>query len=150
MSTQPTSLIPSPTDAATSVPVNAGLFELAPDGTGNLLGGFCGACGRVHFPPTANCPYCSADGCQVRPLSSDGTLCLFTSVVNRPPGYAGEVPFGFGVVELPEGLRIIARLTETDPDRLAFGMPVRLMFVPLHVDADGRQVITYAFAPSAD
>jgi len=58
------------------------------------------------------------------------------------------VPFGFGVVELPEGLRIISRLTEADPDRLCLGMAVRLAIVPLHVDADGRQVMTYAFAPA--
>ena len=132
-----------------SVPVTAGLFELGAEGMGHLLGGHCGACARIHFPATANCPYCSGEGCETRSLSPHGTLCLFTTVVNRPPGYAGEVPFGFGVVELPEGLRVIARLTETDPDRLAFGMPVRLTFVPLHVDDDGRQVVTYAFAPSA-
>ena len=57
------------------------------------------------------------------------------------------VPFGFGVVELPEGLRLITRLTETDPARLAFDMPMRLTIVPLHVDADGREIVTYAFAP---
>ena len=32
-----------------------------------------------------------------------------------PPGYLGEVPFGFGVVELDEGLRVLGRLTESDP-----------------------------------
>ena len=32
-----------------------------------------------------------------------------------PPGYQGEVPYGIGVVELPEGVRVITRLTESDP-----------------------------------
>ena len=131
------------------IAVTNGLFELGADGTGQLLGGHCGACGRIHFPAGADCPYCSAEGCTTRALSDRGTLHLFTTVVNRPPGYAGDVPFGFGVVELPEGLRIIARLTETDPERLAFGIPLRLTFVPLHVDEEGRQVMTYAFAPQA-
>lgn len=131
------------------VPVTAGLFELAADGAGRLLGGHCGACARTHFPASVNCPYCSAEACETQTLSTHGTLWLFTTVVNRPPGYSGVVPFGFGVVELPEGLRIIARLTETDLERLAFGMPVRLTFVPLHVDDEGRQVMTYAFAPQA-
>jgi uncharacterized OB-fold protein len=133
-----------------SIPVCAGLFELDADGGGRLLGGRCGACGRHHFPATDLCPYCSADGCATRALSRRGVLCLFTTVVNRPPGYSGEVPFGFGVVELPEGLRVIARLTETDAARLDFGMPVHLTFVPLHIDDAGRQVMTYAFAPDAE
>jgi uncharacterized OB-fold protein len=132
-----------------SIPVTSGLFELTADGAGRLLGGYCPSCARYHFPSGLDCPYCSAHGCETRPLSQRGTLCLFTSVVNRPPGYSGEVPFGFGVVELPEGLRVIARLTESDTARLDFGMPVRLAFVPLHVDDEGRQVMTYAFAPEA-
>ena len=66
---------------------------------------------------------------------------------NRPPGYEGEVPFGFGVVELPEGLRLITRLTVADPAALRVGMPMRLMLVPLHVDEQGREVMTYAYAP---
>ena len=28
-------------------------------------------------------------------------------------------------------------------------MPMRLAIVPLHVDDEGRQVVTYAFAPAA-
>ena len=129
-----------------TVPVTAGLFELGAAGA-RLLGGFCPACRRYHFPATGDCPYCAAQRCERRPLSSRGKLCLFTTVINRPPGYTGDVPFGFGVVELPEGVRVIARLTEPDLDRLAFDMAVQLTIVPLHVDEEGRQVVTYAFAP---
>ena len=132
-----------------TIPVQEGLFAVDADGAGRLLGAHCGGCGAYHFPASDLCPYCAATGCETRAFSPHGVLCLFTTVVNRPPGYRGDVPFGFGVVELPEGLRVITRLTETDPERLAFGMPVRLAVVPLHVDDDGRQVVTYAFAPEA-
>jgi uncharacterized OB-fold protein len=80
-------------------------------------------------------------------LSPIGSLWGWTAVTTAPPGYRGEVPFGFGVVELPEGLRVITRLTEPDPERLSFGEPMRLVLVPLHVDEEGRDVVTYAFAP---
>ena len=63
--------------------------------------------------------------------------------------YERDVPFGFGVVELPEGLRVITRLTEADPSRLVFAQPMQLDVVPLHVDDNGRTVVTYAFAPGA-
>jgi len=133
--------------ATAPIPVTSGLFELDADGTGRLLGGFCAGCRRYHFPAGDDCPYCSATGCQRRTLSQRGRLCLFTSVVNRPPGYSGEVPFGFGVVELPEGIQLIARLTESNLDRLELRMPVRLTFVPVQVDEERREVMTYAFAP---
>jgi uncharacterized OB-fold protein len=126
-------------------PVHEGLFTR--DDGGRLLGARCVACSRWHFPADPDCPYCSGGGCETAALNARGILRLFTGVLNRPPGYLGDVPFGFGVVELPEGLQIISRLTEADPGKLHIGMPVRLAIVPLHIDEQGREVLSYAFAP---
>jgi hypothetical protein len=52
------------------------------------------------------------------------------------------------VVELPEGVRVISRLTESNPGALAQGQPMELRVVPLHTDANGNDVVTYAFAPA--
>ncbi len=81
-------------------------------------------------------------------LSEGGALWAWTAVNAAPPGYPGGVPFGFGVVELPEGIRVITRLTEADPARLRRGQAMRLEIVPLHQGDDGRPVVTYAFAPA--
>ena len=40
-----------------------------------------------------------------------------------------------------------ARLTERDPAKLAIGMPVELVIVPFRVDADGNDVLAFAFTP---
>jgi uncharacterized OB-fold protein len=108
-----------------------------------LLGGRCPRCTRINFPAQEVCSYCSADGCEVVPLSPRGVVEVCTTVINRPPGYDGAVPFGFGVVELPEGLRIISRIS--DPEQVRPGQPVRLILECLCTDTDGREVITYAF-----
>jgi uncharacterized OB-fold protein len=123
------------------------LFDWQADGSGHLIGGACAQCRQVHFPRLATCPYCAAAECEARPLSVRGVLHGFTAVLNRPPGYRGAVPFGFGVVELPEGVRVITRLTESAVERLHHGMAMRLVFTPLHVDDEGREVLSYAFAP---
>ena len=126
--------------------VKEGLFEAGADGSARLICGHCAACGRHHFPRAAVCPYCSADDCGERRLGPCASIWLHTTVTNRPRGYRGAVPFGFGVVELPEGLRVISLLAETDAARRRFGQPGRLVVHPLHRDDDGRQVVTYAFA----
>ena len=72
-----------------------------------------------------------------------------TTVHAAPPGYEGPVPFGFGVVELPEGIRVITMLTESDPSALHQGQPMALVIAPLHVTDDGTEVVTYAFGPVA-
>ncbi|HUI25218.1 MAG TPA: Zn-ribbon domain-containing OB-fold protein [Candidatus Kryptonia bacterium] len=126
------------------IPIRAGLFSVDPP---RLLGGRCGECGRHHFPAQASCTYCGASGCDTVTLSEHGTLYLFTVVHNAPPGYRGPTPYGFGVVELPEGLRIISPLTEARLDNLYIGMPVQLRIVPLFSDDEGREVLVYAFQP---
>lgn len=108
-----------------------------------LLGSRCQSCTRVAFPPHSVCPYCSADDCRIVPLSRDGKLEICTTVSNRPPGYDGPLPFGFGVVELPEGLRIIARVS--DPNT-APGSPLQLAIEALQTDESGNEVVTFTFA----
>ena len=100
------------------------------------------------LPPPDACTYCAADGPEPVELSGQGTLWSWTAVTAPPPGYQGEVPFGVGVVELPEGIRVITRLTESDPGRARLGQPMELRVVPLHADADGNDVVTFAFAPA--
>lgn len=127
------------------IPLKEGLFTTPDDlSAARLLGGRCAGCGRWSFPAQSICPYCSCEGCDTVPLSPHGVVELCTTVINRPPGYDGPLPFGFGVVELPEGIRIISRIS--DPERTRPGSAVRLVIEPLCTDAEGRQVVTYAFA----
>lgn len=132
---------------ADSVPVSPGLFTRDQNGKCHLVAGYCEACARYHFPRLQHCPYCSAENCGERLVGATGKLHLFTTVVNRPPGYRGEIPFGFGVVELPEGLRVISRLTEADSSRLHFGQRMQLVVTTLHENEEGRAVTSYAFRP---
>ena len=112
-----------------------------------LLASRCGTCGSVHFPRVDACTYSATERPEPLDLIGPGTLWAWTAVMASPPGYEGEVPFGMGVVELPEGVRVITRLTESDPGAFEPGRAMELRVVPLHRDADGNDVVTYAFAP---
>jgi len=73
----------------------------------------------------------------------------------KSPPYLGPtgddfVPYGVGYVELPGQLRVEARLTESDPEKLVIGMEMELVIDPLSIDDDGNQVVTYAFAPTSN
>ncbi len=132
----------------TDVPVHPGLFDEAADGTVTLRGGRCHRCGRSHFPAADTCPYCSSRQVGPAALSSTGTLWAWTTVHAAPPGYDGPVPFGFGVVELPEGVRVITRLELDHVDEPRFGMPMRAGLAALTSNDDGDTVVTYTFAPA--
>lgn len=127
-----------------AVAVRVGLFtDTDPP---RLLGSRCQACGRHHFPRHDTCPYCAADGALPVELSDTGVLWSWTAVTIAPPGYGGDLPYGFGVVELPEALRVVTRLTETDPSRLSAGQSMAMVVVPVGVDDEGHRVMTYAFS----
>jgi uncharacterized OB-fold protein len=129
-------------------PVREGLFALDSDGAARLVGGRCAGCGGHHFPLAGDCPFCGSSEVTEVALSPQGELWAWTAVSARPPGYRGDLPFGFGVVELPEGLRVVTRLSEADPSKLHFREPMELEVVPLHLDDEGRTVVTYSFAPA--
>lgn len=119
-----------------------GLFEIGNDGTITLIGGYSPTSEKYHFPLLDTCPYSGARDVQRVKLSRDATLWAWTAVTAPPPGYNGDVPYGFGVVELvAEQLRIITRLRDADPANLEFGQPMTLVADEL---PDG--VVTWAFA----
>jgi uncharacterized protein len=101
----------------------------------------------VSFPRSSDCPLCGIPDPEPVELSPEGTLWGWTEVTSAPPGYRGEVPYGFGVVELPEGVRIVTRLTAPVAD-YEFGQPMRLRFVELPGNDDGGEpVTTWEFRP---
>jgi uncharacterized OB-fold protein len=125
--------------------ISDGLFELHEDGAIALVGGYSPTSELHHFPRLDTCPYSGATDIETVTLSADATLWAWTAVTAAPPGYAGPVPFGFGVVELErEHLRVITRLTESDPAQLTFGQPMRLVAETLPAE-DGEAVVTWAF-----
>jgi uncharacterized OB-fold protein len=87
-------------------------------------------------------------------LPRRGRLWAWTTQDFPPPSppYAGPsgkdfVPFGVGYVELPGEVKVETRLTTADPDVLRDGMEMELTLVPFRTDADGNEVVTFAFAP---
>jgi uncharacterized OB-fold protein len=83
-------------------------------------------------------------------LSPTGTLWGWTAVTAAPPGYNGPAPFGFGIVQLDDGLRVVTRITESDPGALTFGEAMTLVYDVVDHDEDGNDVVTWAFAPARD
>jgi uncharacterized protein len=124
-----------------------------PDENPQLIGSKCGACGATAFPTQDRCPRCSAAGMSQIRLPRQGTLVAWTTQ-GFPPGppYAGPtgkafVPFGVGLVQLDDVIRVEGRLTENDPAKLRFGMDVELKMVQFTTDEEGNEVVTFAFRP---
>ena len=124
-----------------------------PDENPQLIGSKCGACGATAFPVQDHCPKCSSGEMSDLLLPTQGTLVAWTTQGFAPGApYAGPtgdafVPFGVGLVQLDDVIRVEGRLTENDPAKLQFGMDVELTMIPFTTDAEGNEVVTFAFRP---
>jgi uncharacterized protein len=119
-----------------------------------LIGGKCQGCAAVAFPLPPSCPRCGATDVARHLLPRRGTLFTWTTqdFLPKEPYASGETPetfrpYGVGLVQLGDEVRVEARLTESDPQALDFGMEVELAIVPFRTDDDGTEIMTYAFRP---
>lgn len=116
---------------------------IAFDGDGRpaaLQGGRCRRCGAVTFPQKPICPGCWGEGTQdAAQLSKEGTLYTFTVVRNPPPGFTA--PYVLGYIDLPENLRVMARLEGEPPPGLAPGARVVIEIGAVVSDDDGATLV---------
>ncbi|WP_207843807.1 Zn-ribbon domain-containing OB-fold protein [Williamsia soli] len=119
-----------------------------------LIGSRCDACGATTWPKQDRCPRCSGPDMTELLLPRRGELIAFTTqgFVPKLPYAGGETAatfetFGMGLIQLGDVVRVEARLTEADPEKLADIKDVELTFIPFYTDADGTEIITWAFAP---
>lgn len=133
------------------MPIREGLLSAPLDDLSavRLMGSRCTTCGETTLGTTEVCANCGQDTVMPLPLSPRGHVWTFTVVRHKPPGdYKGPdpfVPFALGLVELPEGLRVLAPI-DCDLDQLHIGMHVEFRAFVRPPD-DGPEVVAFVFAP---
>jgi uncharacterized OB-fold protein len=88
----------------------------------------CGACHALRHPPGPACPECGA----LKPdyVVASGLGEVYSYVVHHHPPVPGkETPFVIALVELEEGVRMVAELIDVPPGDVRIGLPVRAAFV---------------------
>lgn len=126
--------------ARSARPVAEGLFSVTPPA---LIGGRCVHCGALAFPRRELCPECQRGGVEAVPLSTTGTVYTFTIVRMAPPGYLGEAPYAYGVVELPQGIRVTSTLLADELEQIAIGD--RCAFELLELGDGDQRVLSFGY-----
>lgn len=87
----------------------------------------CGGCGLLRHPPGPMCPECGA----TKPtyLVSDGLGEVYSYVVHHRPAIPGkELPLVIALVELDEGVRVLAELHGCEPAEVSVGQRVQVAY----------------------
>jgi uncharacterized OB-fold protein len=141
-------------DMSNQVPIAEGLFTW-PAAKPALLGSRCQDCGIASFPVAQSCAACSGQNVAVEELPGRGTLWTWTvqQFMPKTPYKSNETmetfkPYGVGYVELPGGVRVEGRLTESDPEKLRIGMEMDVVFETFRTEDNGDEVISFFFKPA--
>jgi uncharacterized OB-fold protein len=118
-----------------------------------LLGSRCGECAAVFLGVRENCGRCCARR-RMQPLrlAARGRLYSYTIVHRSYPGI--RVPFISAIVDLEEGGTLKGNLVEIEPnpDKLAYGMPVRVVFrgAESALGEEAAGYVAHFFVPDGD
>ena len=106
-----------------------------------LQGVTCTGCAALYYPKKYWC-VCGATSFEPVNFSGRGTLISFTSITVPPQDFIAMAPYNLGLVELEEGPRLIAQVTDVAFDVLTIGMPVVAVFRK-HYAAGEKGIIHY-------
>ncbi len=114
-------------------PDNQGFFEAAR--RHELAIPTCQGCGTRYFPPTPRCWHCGSFDMGWTVTSGRGHLYSF-AVPHHPQVNGFRYPLLVGLVELEEGVRLVADLVACRRQDLAIGMPLEVCWLDSHPAID--------------
>lgn len=108
---------------------------------GRIVATKCKGCGKLYFPPRADCANCLSSEMEWTQLSGKGKLITYTTASFAPVGFEDEAPYTLALAELDEGVRVFTRLSkDIREDEIKIGMDLKL--VPIRLP---NARITYEF-----
>ena len=128
------------TDAGRALFINADDWSRS-----TLKGSRCERCGSVDFPTGPYCKGCLSSNPKEIELSRHGVLYSFSYARVCAKGFT--LPYVFGYVDLPEGIRIYSQLEPADPAKFHAGMDVELTMGQICQEKDGTEIWGYKFQP---
>ncbi len=94
---------------------------------GKIYATKCRKCGKVTFPPVADCADCLSSEMKWFELSSEAEIETFTHIVIRPLSFQQEKPYTVVIGKMKEGVRVLAWFTESKISNIRVGMKVKLV-----------------------
>jgi uncharacterized protein len=113
-----------------------------------LEAGKCKKCGHINFPARLICPACGAREFETIRLGGKGKLETFTVIHTAPDGFADLAPYAVGIVELEEGVKILAQITDCNPADIKIGDTLVTKFRRINEEGKtGMIMYAYKFVP---
>ena len=98
----------------------------------------CGRCGTLDFFPKPWCIECGDRRLEWVEVKPQGTIYSYTvahTVMMNYPAWKGDLPVLLCIIELDDGPRMYAQLTDCNPENVHIGMRVKAYFEDISEEA---------------
>lgn len=113
-----------------------------------LQGTRCESCADLQFPPVLICPKCKSRDVRSFNLLGKGVIYSFSTVYTPLIGFENVAPYVVALIDLEEGPRITAQLTDVSSHDVTIGMPVEMVIRKIsECGSNGVIVYGYKFRP---
>ncbi|MCB2202129.1 Zn-ribbon domain-containing OB-fold protein [bacterium] len=104
--------------------------------------------GKTYFPPRDVDPETGDTAQEKVKLPDTGKIITYTVIRVAPSQWGDMSPYGLAIVELTDGTRLMAQMTDCDVDAIKIGQEVRIEFRRIQTEGhDGVLSYGYKFVP---
>lgn len=113
-----------------------------------LEGTRCKTCGALHFPRRTVCSYCNGRDLEPYKHPKTGTIkaaniCWTATGVHI--GYGENIPRISTIIQLDDGVNVLAEVTETPLEKIVVGAKVKMVLRKLHRETNSTWMYGYKF-----
>lgn len=99
---------------------------------GKIMATRCNKCGKLYFPPRADCPEDLSTDMIWKELSGRCKLLTYTTAYFAPTGFEEDVPYTIALAKCEEGVKVYALLSkDINENEIRIGMTLQLTSVQL-------------------
>ncbi len=94
---------------------------------GKIYANRCKKCGRIYYPPQADCPYCLTSDMDYLEVPTRGEVETFVASYLIPQGFESyKAPYVIGIVKTDIGVKLMGFIEGIDYKNIRVGMKVRI------------------------
>ncbi|MBI5035843.1 Zn-ribbon domain-containing OB-fold protein [Candidatus Micrarchaeota archaeon] len=110
-----------------------------------MVGSVCQTCGASYFPQRKVCPKCRRKGkLALQKMPENGRIYAFTEVHSAPRGFENESPYFLAIIELSNGVRVLAQIVDSEKEKVKAGATVEMRFRKIF-EAGKEGILAYGY-----
>ena len=116
-----------------------------------ILGNKCESCGAQFFPPVNICRRCRSTRLKDCEMPKSGKLLSYTLQKESLAGFEDQEPMIFGLLNLENGVKIVAQIVDIPYESLKEGVSLKAVFRKIRTDGESGQIYYgYKFGPARE